>query len=423
MIIGDNLGLNTVFGLNESFVANSWCRLCRVPNDLARHLSEELREILRNPLNYERDLKKNCSKLTGLKEPSVFNRIDGYHFCQNISVDPMHDLLEGVANYVMVEILTFFIYTEKTFTLKTLNSRLTEFRFCFENSNRPQLIKEKHLRDAKKLKMSASEMLCFVRYFGTMMGDLVSENYKEWTVYVLLRKIISIVMSPRVLRCHATVLQSLITEFNNLYFQLFGHLRPKFHLLTHYPRIMILMGPLVHLWNMLFESFNHQLKQSACATACKVNILETMAKKVQLKMAKIFFTGKIDSHIQLGPFKRFGEHNFELLDDMKISDLKSISWVTKLGTIFQVGTVIAYDIDIDDGPQFGEVTGVFVYLSEIFLSLRTFKELEFNEHYQAHEVVYQKKEILVNFNCLPDLPQCLLIVKNEKYFIVPRYLL
>lgn len=141
-------------------------------------------------------------------------------------------------------------------------------------------------------------------------------------------------------------------------------------------------------------------------------------------MAFTLFTGEIKSPIQYGPFKQFARHNFEVPNHIITSQLKSVSWVTKLGTTFKIGTVIAYDIDIDDGPQFGEVTGVFVHLNNIFFSLRKFKEHGFNQHYQAHEVTYQEiQEILIDLNHLPDLPQCLLVQKNEKYYIVPRYML
>lgn len=127
LILGDNLGLNSVFGLNESFNSHFWCRICRAPNELCKILTVENRTMLRNEKNYEEDLSKNCPQATGIKERCIFHRIQGFHFCLNQCIDIMHDLFEGVANYVLVGILNHYIYNLKLFTLDTLNARI---EFC-----------------------------------------------------------------------------------------------------------------------------------------------------------------------------------------------------------------------------------------------------------------------------------------------------
>ncbi|OXU27802.1 hypothetical protein TSAR_006192 [Trichomalopsis sarcophagae] len=57
MILGDNLGLNGLFGFIESFLANYFCRICKALSDEACRITEEDETILRNRENYEADVK------------------------------------------------------------------------------------------------------------------------------------------------------------------------------------------------------------------------------------------------------------------------------------------------------------------------------------------------------------------------------
>lgn len=71
--------------------------------------------LLRTPENYASDVRLNDCKLTGIKELSIWNRLNGYDTCSNMSVDVMHDLYEGVCIYVMTSIVEYFIFDLKAF--------------------------------------------------------------------------------------------------------------------------------------------------------------------------------------------------------------------------------------------------------------------------------------------------------------------
>ena len=110
--------------------------------------------------------------------------------------------------------------------------------------------------------MSASEMLCLIRYFGLIIGDMILEDDECWLLYKYLRQIIDIVTSPRINRSAAKVLKKLIDQHNELYIKLIGALKPKFYNFLHYPRILLLNGPCIHFWCMRFESRHRQLKSN-----------------------------------------------------------------------------------------------------------------------------------------------------------------
>ncbi|XP_022162857.1 uncharacterized protein LOC111028505, partial [Myzus persicae] len=222
LILGDNLGLHSMLGFSESFMANFPCRFCKsskfdcnysVICDSAKSRNEE---------NYLQDLATNNLSLTGINEECVWNQINGFHAVHNYSVDLMHDILEGVCS----------------------------------------------------------------RHLGVMIGDLVPRDSEYWQLYILLRKIIEIVTLKSIQPSYALILTTLISEHHQLYLKLFNtNLKPKHHHLLHYPDIMKKVGPLSHLWSMRYESKHRESKLTAHSITSRKNICLTLALKHQLKFA------------------------------------------------------------------------------------------------------------------------------------------
>lgn len=76
------------------------------------------------------------------------------------------------------------------FTLEQLNDRMSAFNCgSIDKSSEPPYIIQKYL-DNLTLKMSATQTLCFVKYFGLLIGDLIPEND---LLYKLLGEILDIV--------------------------------------------------------------------------------------------------------------------------------------------------------------------------------------------------------------------------------------
>lgn len=62
-------------------------------------MATEDKNSLRNKVNYYENVAQNDLKQTGISENSIFNSINSFHVVDNFSVDIMHDIFEGVANY------------------------------------------------------------------------------------------------------------------------------------------------------------------------------------------------------------------------------------------------------------------------------------------------------------------------------------
>ncbi|KAI8115813.1 hypothetical protein CVS40_12031 [Lucilia cuprina] len=121
LILGDNLGLNSLLGFSKSF-NGCFCRFCNINKSLSQTSSSDIIELRRNYASYDRDLKLKKPKETGIAHEREFNKIPSFHVIDNLSVDAMHDVLERVCHYDMSQAISYFI-NKKYFTHDTLNHR------------------------------------------------------------------------------------------------------------------------------------------------------------------------------------------------------------------------------------------------------------------------------------------------------------
>jgi len=177
----------------------------------------------------------------------------------------MHDLLEGVCKYDIGLMLNRMIFSLMYFTLKTLNDRIESFNYgSIDIRSRPPLISDDSLKPNGTLKMSASEMSCFMRYLSLMIGDLIPRDLKIWQLYTILRQTADIVFSKTIKLKDINLLKVLISEHHELYMQAFNtHLKPKHHHMIYYPMVIQKSGPLSMMWSMRFEAKHKQFKDAA----------------------------------------------------------------------------------------------------------------------------------------------------------------
>lgn len=92
LIIGDNLGLNSVCDFGKSFSSNFFCCFCKAHKTLTHTLVEEDQMLLRNIENYTQDVITNDFSQTGVSQNSILNNIHSFHVTTNFCVDlmPVH---------------------------------------------------------------------------------------------------------------------------------------------------------------------------------------------------------------------------------------------------------------------------------------------------------------------------------------------
>lgn len=289
LILGDNLGLNTIFGFVESFARTVCCRSCYANPDQIKTLTKEDKSLMRTVQKYETDALLLHTSETGIKEKCIFNVLDDFHVIENQSVDIPHDLYEGMCNYVMTKILLKLIIEDECFSIDYMNYQLKTIDFGFESPNIPLDISLDYIKKHGKMRMSGSESLFFARYFGILVGSEVPQHNEIWELYEKLREIVHILTSPVITKSHILQLEILLTEHHILYTKYFGDLKPKFHFLLHYVKLISKFGPLIKLSTIRFESKHCEIKEMLKGCKSNVNILKTIGIRYQLSKMDLGF--------------------------------------------------------------------------------------------------------------------------------------
>lgn len=131
--------------------------------------------------------------------------------------------------------------------------------------------------------MCAEEMICFTRYFALLVGKKIPLEDKIWKLFLVFRKILSIVLSPRYVEAHLLLLDTYIDQFLKDYQTNFGELKYKFHNMTHIVLVMRSNGPLIYFWSMQYESKHCEIKAAAISTSNKKKLLKTVALRNLLR--------------------------------------------------------------------------------------------------------------------------------------------
>jgi len=430
LVLGDNLGLNSILGFVESFSANYYCRFCYSHKTILQKMLFESTEYLRNVENYKLDVQKANVSETGICELCVFNEIPNYHVTVNSVCDFMHDVTEGVARYDMALIITHLI-KDQYFTLECLNNRIMLFEYGFsEKKNSPPAINQNNLNNGCII-MSSSEMLCLVRYFGLIVGELIPIKTEVWELYLSLRQIIDICCSRKIQPECSYLLNNIVAEHNRLYLLLSqSTLKPKFHFLTHYGSLLIKNGPLILTSSIRFEAKHKILKAFSNSIPCRINLGYTLTNKLQLQMMNRYLT-----QTGLRPDLKLGQSSIisptveipsSFLKQLPIELKSFVSWMDFKGISYRVGMVLVLEVTLDS-CIFGKIIKIVIGTSMIpyiiFIPLIT---IGFDSHFHAYQIELNSELQLFGsyLTNLPDpTPTVIRTLTNGTLFVSLRYAL
>lgn len=417
-IAGDNLGLHKLHEFVCNFsTANKFCRFCTLDRNQIKVEIVEVKDSLRNIQNYHEDLQKKNFRLTGLHNESVFCQLLHYHPMENLYVDPAHDILEGIARYVMPRIISNFI-SRKLFTLDFLNNAIRNFNYPF-NAKIMDTITKENLASLK-IKSSACEMLSLILNFNLIFGSLIPENDEVWELYLYLRKILLFTLKHVLDDELKYTFQQIITSFLKLYQKLFGELKYKFHLLTHYPRIVQKFGPISSLSTLRFESKHKIFKDSINVSANRKNILKSLAKQSQYIYADFLLNFNFTDS-----FFEYKEHEEVSKESLKeegfLIDTEDKIYATKkfiyLGREYKED--IAISCFLDDELFLAKINKIYTSNKKFYLKCEKLTELYTNYHYDCYqfEEQFEKEIIWLNFDDVKDFSLSKIYIINTETFI------
>ena len=305
-VSGDDLGLNGIFGLVESFVSHHFCRNCKMHIEEMRIALEANYERLRNHDNYDEDLLLNDPTSTSVKGSCLLNNVQHFHVTTNYAPDVMHDLLEGVCG-LEVHIVLGNLIQAGLFDLDTLNSRITSFDYApCDSKNKPSPISHNKIQQPDGATgQTAAQMWCLIRYLPLMIADLVPEGNEHLELILLLLGCMDFIFSPEITTQATFFLKQLIKDHHDYFLQMCPNrnLKPKHHFMTHCPQQMRLLGPLINYWTMRFEAKHRFFKRLGHIVCNYRNILKTLANRQQMFLCYNLMCGKklVDRDVEIGP--------------------------------------------------------------------------------------------------------------------------
>ena len=380
-----------------SFRANYACRFCRAPKELMQKLLVEDLTLLRNKENFVQDLELDDVSRTGIKRSTVLNNLRNFHACENYTVDVMHDFLEGIIPFEIKLIINSLI-GQGCFSLQDLNDRLSSFNYGFEDKkNKPSLILPSQLTNPSGASgQKAAQMKCLALYLPLIVGDLVDENSDAWELFLLLLDIFKIVLAPYISEGGICVLKALIRDHHHLFLELFQDcpLKPKHHILVHYPRLIGLLGPLVQYSSLRKEGKHKPFKQWARMCNNYKNVTKTVAERHQQQQSFLFLLRKPLIHeieirdqmpCVLSSIDDSGRLSSELQCSLNESVLVASSVRIQMYD-FKPQCMLLLDWHDENGPQFAYLKHIIAHGDKLYFVSALWKSVFYDRHKHAYAV-------------------------------------
>lgn len=270
-------------------------------------------------------------------------------------------------------------------------------------------------------------MWSFCHFLPLMIGDLIPDNNKHWTLLCLLVEIMDEVLKIEFDETTLNRLQNTIEKHHSLYVQLFGNtLKPKHHFLTHYPSIIRQVGPLKHLWCFKFESKHRELKLYTNSITSRKNTPLSIGTKCMLKFSNRLLLEKgLQNIYNLGDIKQcklvnkwYYNQILHISNENYYEKLNNFTdKVTVKETMYKVGYFL-----LSKKMILYEIKDILV-LSDIeieFICLKH-KTSPYLQHYQSFSVLEEENIYLLKPTEFFKSPLHLSYSPNGKKYIRPKY--
>lgn len=397
-VCADNLGAHSLAGFQESFRVDKFCRFCLVSHSqiaTVKATDFQLRTVEQHNRCVD-ELHQNpaLKSVSGVKGECVLSKhLSFFHPVTGFPPDILHDLFEGVIPIELSLCLQDLI-SKGFFTLDRLNHIIRSFPY----KNSDQVNKPKIILKAAFSKHSIGgnghENWALLRLLPLMIGDTVPVNEPSWEILMDLKEIVEIVVSDKVTEEALCYLTCKLSDHRSLVKATFPTfvLKPKHHIIEHYPHLIRCFGPLVDLWTMRFESKHGLFKKVARNVHNTKNLLLSLATKHQQLMAY---------HLD-GQSLFKADINIEKVKAVRVSSLDSprrnailakfpnVDIVNMSCKIQLFGTEYAQNMIIMSGERFGQpelykILSILVCSDKVsFLSKRL--TVWYFEHYRSFEV-------------------------------------
>ncbi|XP_030750192.1 uncharacterized protein LOC115877983 [Sitophilus oryzae] len=425
----DNLGGNMLSGMVESFSANYFCRMCLMHKNDTQNVFRESDDLchLRNQdfFNTLPEIKPG-SNYYGSKEKSILNELKYFNLGNTPSIDIMHDILEGVAQFEIKLIITYLV-SEKKISLNEINQRIFFFNYgTIDQCTKPSPINIE--KSGSSIGQRAAQTWTLTRYLPLILSDVILEVGDRWNIITFLLRIMNICFAPIIPIEMTSTLEDLICEHHLLVKQYSGNILPKHHMMIHYPNAIRKLGPLIYLWAMRFEAKHGYFKDLVQKFKNFKNIPHTLALRHQIKQA-VNINSLCEIPIEMGPVKMFELNNYEfkniLIEELDLPNNVTVieTKFLKYGFLYKPSFLVCVKFNNENLPVFYEILKIVLIEEHPFFITKSWETKEFKTNLNAFRVVPDCEILLCDpkFLIYKEPYECKSV--SESYYIVPKYIL
>ena len=284
MVVADNLAAHGIGGFQESFNTERLCRYCMITKNTMKDHFRDTDLVLRRKDSYNQQAElatqmPDVARVYGIKRESPLNQLEHFHVIHGLPPDIAHDFFEGIVPDVIDKVIRHCV-GEEYFTLEFLNEQVENFPYHgTDKTNKPSKMATQ--LGKFKVKQKAVQAWCFLRLLPLMVGDRVPVDDRVWAVLLLLEDVLQVCTSYQVDIPLSEFLADLIETFLDSYFREFPDvsMKPKFHYIVHYPKLMLKFGPLIHCWTLRFEGKHLYFKELSYRSKNRRNMCKTLAMR------------------------------------------------------------------------------------------------------------------------------------------------
>ncbi|XP_055701102.1 uncharacterized protein LOC129800610 [Phlebotomus papatasi] len=418
-ICSDNLGANQILGFVKSFNKTQFCRFCVFPEKDFQKVFHEKSTRIRTMKDYIEDGQNNTN---GVTHRSIFADLTYFDMFEILTVDCMHDFLEGICAFTMTSFLKEAMKFDNN-VIQNLNERIKHFSYgeAFIRDKPSPIVLDK-----SNLGQHAAQCWCLISHFPFFMDGITPTTCKEkMEVIFQLLDVMSIVFAPKISTGQISILEILISDFLENYTTFFGHMKPKFHLLIHYPNVIRRLGPPTTFWCMRYESKHRFFIQIGKRITSFKNICYTFGLRHQQH-----FTEKgliMQNEVIKGPEKKIPaiELNCKgiVLTSLKINSQTTVNKYSWIQNNFKhkLGSFICQGIDENnDFPKFCEIIDIFSINDVIYFGVKLWSTKYFDRSLYAYNVKETKDLGLLKMT--DSLPYSFDVYsKSIGYFIITKF--
>lgn len=254
------------------------CRIA-VEEDLTKYRTRD---------NYNEAIKKiedSCDvklkETKGIKYACSLNNLKYFHIIDNYNVDIMHDLYEGTVPFLIQNLIGFCV-NAKVFKFEKVASYVQSYDYGKLNRhNTPST-----LLDKPSVGQNSSQVRCLMLHLPYIFYDfkLHEAINTVWISVTTMLDIIRIVHSSDLFEQDLCYLEDTVKKHLESIKLLFKkNLLPKHHFMTHYATVIRLIGPIVHMSTMRYETKHKAFTDEAKKTNNFMNIGHYIAVRHQQK--------------------------------------------------------------------------------------------------------------------------------------------